>query len=140
MHRLLWIVQALLAALFLFAGAMKLLLPLEMMTRQMPLPGWFLRFTGIAEVLGALGLILPGILRIRPGLTPVAAGGLTVVMLGATASHRQRRRGRWTDGIAPLLRSRGATIPTLRLPPAPEPRAGSRRSAAWPCASRSRSP
>lgn len=84
MNRVLWIVQALLAALFLFAGGMKLVLPLDVMTRQMPLPGWFLRFTGTAEVLGALGLILPGVLRIQSGLTPLAAAGLTVVMMGAS--------------------------------------------------------
>ena len=81
----LWIVQALLAALFLFAGGMKLVLPLEKMTGPVPLPGGFLRFIGMAEVLGALGLILPGLLRIRPGLTPLAAAGLTIIMIGATA-------------------------------------------------------
>src|SRR6266566_2107385 len=58
----LWIVQGLLALLFLFAGSMKLILPVEMMTAQMPLPGLFLRFIGVAEVAGALGLILPGLL------------------------------------------------------------------------------
>ncbi|HKX18263.1 MAG TPA: DoxX family protein [bacterium] len=83
MNRVLWIVQALLAALFLFAGTMKLVLPLEVMTKQMPLPGWFLRFTGTAEVLGALGLILPGVLHIAEGLMPLAAAGLSVVMIGA---------------------------------------------------------
>lgn len=84
MNRVLWVVQILLAALFLFAGGMKLVLPLEALTKQMPLPGWFLRFTGTAEILGALGLILPGLLRIQPGLTPLAAAGLSVVMIGAT--------------------------------------------------------
>src|SRR6266536_49402 len=71
----LWIVQGLLALLFLFAGGMKLVLPLEKLTGPMPLPlpGLFLRFIGVAEVLGAIGLILPGLLRIRPGLTPLAA-------------------------------------------------------------------
>jgi hypothetical protein len=48
------------------------------------LPGLFLRFIGVAEVLGALGLILPGLLHIRPGLTPLAAAGLLILMLGAT--------------------------------------------------------
>ena len=50
----------------------------------MPLPGLFVRFLGVAEVLGALGLILPGVLRIRPGLTPLAAAGLLIIMMGAT--------------------------------------------------------
>ena len=48
------------------------------------LPGWFLRFLGVAEVLGALGLVLPGLLRIRTGLTSLAAAGLVIIMIGAT--------------------------------------------------------
>jgi uncharacterized membrane protein YphA (DoxX/SURF4 family) len=83
-HYALWIVQGLLAALFLFAGGMKLVLPLEQMQGPVPVPGWFLRFIGVVEVLGALGLILPGLLRIRPGLTPLAAAGLVIIMIGAT--------------------------------------------------------
>jgi hypothetical protein len=84
MTYLLWIVQVLLALLFLFTGGMKLALPLEELTAQLPVPGLFVRFLGLAEVLGALGLILPGLLRIRPGLTPLAAAGLVVLMIGAT--------------------------------------------------------
>ena len=80
----LWIVQGLLALLFLWAGSMKLVMPVEAMTEQMPLPGLFLRFIGVAEVLGALGLILPGLLRLRPALTPLAAAGLVLIMIGAT--------------------------------------------------------
>jgi uncharacterized membrane protein YphA (DoxX/SURF4 family) len=59
-------------------------LPIEVLTKQMPLPGLFLRFIGMAEVLGAIGLILPGLLRIRQGLTPLAAAGLVIVMIGTT--------------------------------------------------------
>ena len=81
----LWMVQGLLAALFLFSGGMKLILPLEKLTGPVPLPGLFMRLIGVAEVLGALGLILPGLLRIRPGLTPLAAAGLVSIMIGATA-------------------------------------------------------
>ena len=84
MTYVLWIVQALLALVFLFAGGMKLALPIEELTAQMPLPGLFVRFLGLAQVLGALGLILPGLLRIRPGLTPLAAAGLVIIMIGAT--------------------------------------------------------
>lgn len=81
----LWIVQGLLAALFLFAGGMKLVLPLEAMQQgPIVLPGFFLRFIGVAEVGGALGLVLPWALRIRPQLTPLAACGLVVIMIGAT--------------------------------------------------------
>jgi DoxX-like family len=85
MTYVLWIVQGLLAALFLFAGGMKLVLPVEELTAQVPLSGLFVRFIGVAEVLGALGLILPGLTGIRPGLTPLAAAGLVVIMIGATA-------------------------------------------------------
>jgi uncharacterized membrane protein YphA (DoxX/SURF4 family) len=81
---LLWIVQGLLALIFLFAGGMKLVLPLEALAGPIPLPGLFMRLLGVAEVLGAIGLILPGLLRIRPGLTPLAAAGLVIVMTGAT--------------------------------------------------------
>jgi uncharacterized membrane protein YphA (DoxX/SURF4 family) len=86
MNVALWIVQVLLALLFLWAGGIKLVMPIEEMMKQMPLPlpGWFLRFIGVAEVLGAIGLILPGLLGIRPGLTPLAAAGLVVIMFGAT--------------------------------------------------------
>lgn len=80
----LWTIQVLLALVFLFAGSMKLILPIEMLTTQMPLPGLFVRFIGVAEVAGALGLILPGLTRIQRGLTPLAACGLVIIMIGAT--------------------------------------------------------
>jgi len=82
---LLWALQALLAILFMFAGVMKFVMSVEEMTRQIALPGWFLHFIGVAEILGAIGLVLPGILRIRTGLTPLAAAGLAVIMIGATS-------------------------------------------------------
>lgn len=80
----LWILQGLLALIFLFAGGTKLILPIEEMTKDVALPGLFLRLLGVAEVLGAIGLILPGVLHIRPGLTPLAAAGLVLIMIGAT--------------------------------------------------------
>jgi len=79
----LWVVQVLLAGLFLFAGGFKLVAPIAEMTKQIPMPGAFLRFIGVAEVAGALGLILPGIFRIARRLTPIAAGGLVIIMSGA---------------------------------------------------------
>lgn len=81
----LWIVQGLLALVFLFTGGTKLVMPLEAVASQMPvpLPGAFVRFLGAAELLGAIGLILPGLLRIRTGLTPLAAAGLVAIMGGA---------------------------------------------------------
>ncbi len=82
---LLWTVQGLLALLFLFAGGMKLVMPIEVLAQQSSLPGSFMKFIGVAEFLGAIGLILPGLLHIRPGLTPLAAAGLVTIMIGATA-------------------------------------------------------
>ena len=84
MTYVLWIVQALLALVFLSTGSMKLVLPLDVLTAQTGLPGLFVRFVGLAEVLCGLGLILPGLLRIRPNLTPLAAAELVHVMIGAT--------------------------------------------------------
>ncbi|MBM4297967.1 MAG: DoxX family protein [Deltaproteobacteria bacterium] len=86
MNITLWIVQALLAALFLFAGSMKFIMPVEEMTKQIAMPVWFLYFIGASEVLGALGLILPWLLGIKPWLTPLAAGGLVIIMIGATGT------------------------------------------------------
>ena len=87
MNVALWIIQILLALLFLFAGGTKLVMPIEEMTKQMPIavPGLFLRFIGVCEVLGGLGLVLPGLLKIKTWLTPVAALGLIIIMLGAIA-------------------------------------------------------
>ena len=100
LNRGLWIVQVLLALLFLFAGGMKLVLPIEEMTKEIAMPGWFLRFIGVAEVLGGLGLVLPGLTGIRPGLTPLAAAGLVIIMIGASSSPLppavpRRRCCRW---------------------------------------------
>jgi uncharacterized membrane protein YphA (DoxX/SURF4 family) len=82
----LWIIQALLGLLFLFSGSMKFVMSVAEMTKDMPsMPGWFLHFIGVMEILGGFGLILPSLLRIRPGLTPLAAAGLVIIMSGATA-------------------------------------------------------
>jgi uncharacterized membrane protein len=82
--RVLWIIQWVLALLFLFAGGVKLILPAAELAKQAPmLSAGFLRFVGVCEVLGAIGLILPGLLRMRPGLTPLAAAGLVIIMIGA---------------------------------------------------------
>jgi DoxX-like family len=82
----LWIMQGVLALLFLFAGGSKLLLPTNVLQAQLALalPIWFLRFIGVIEVAGALGLILPQLTHIKPFLTPLAAWGLALEMVGAT--------------------------------------------------------
>src|SRR5215471_12430790 len=84
MTYVLWIVQILLAFLFLCAGGMKLALPTQALGMPFLLPAVFVHFIGMCEVLGALGLLLPGVLRIRTELTPLAALGLTTIMVGAT--------------------------------------------------------
>jgi uncharacterized membrane protein YphA (DoxX/SURF4 family) len=84
MNVALWIAQALLALIFLFAGGMKLVMPIEELTAQMPMPGLLVRLIGVVEVLGGLGVILPWLTGIRPGLTPLAAAGLVIIMIGAT--------------------------------------------------------
>lgn len=88
MNIVLWIIQILLALLFLFAGGSKLVMSAEQMERlatpnQVHLPIMFIRFIGVVELLGGLGLVLPGLLSIKKGLTPLAAIGLTIVMVGA---------------------------------------------------------
>lgn len=88
MNIALWILQVLLALMFLFAGVMKLVIPPDVMAKmgspnQVHIPGLLLRLIGVFEVLGGLGLILPGLLRIKRGLTPAAATGLVIIMIGA---------------------------------------------------------
>ena len=84
-NALLWTIQTLLAALFLFAGVMKLIIPAEALAAQSQFPVPFLRFIGLAELLGGLGLVLPGLTRVQTRLTPLAAAGLVIIMIGATA-------------------------------------------------------
>jgi DoxX-like protein len=80
----LWIIQGLLACLFILTGALKLFAPLAKLQGPVAFPGWFYRFLGFAELSGALGLILPGLLRIQRALTPIAAAGLLLIVTGAT--------------------------------------------------------
>jgi hypothetical protein len=87
--------------LFLFAGGMKLMMPAAALAQVSGLPGAFMKFIGIAEVLGAAGLILPRLLRIQPVLTLWAATGLAIIMIGAvTVTDLQQ-------GLAP------ATVPLI---------------------------
>lgn len=80
----LWTAQGLLAALFLITGITKFITPPEALTAIFP--AGFIRFIGVCEVLGAFGLILPGALNIRRGLTPLAASGLVIIMSGAVVT------------------------------------------------------
>ncbi len=81
----LWTIQGLLAAIFVFAAYAKLTMPAAQMAKVSPLPVPFLRFIAVCELAGALGLILPGLLRIREELTPLAAAGLVIIMIGAVS-------------------------------------------------------
>ena len=91
LHLGLWVVQSLLAFAFLLSGSMKLTTPYDTLSTQMAWAKQFapltLQLIGAVEVAGALGLILPSALRILPFLTPLAAGGLVLTMLGAAATH-----------------------------------------------------
>jgi hypothetical protein len=82
---LLWTVQVLVACVFLFTGGVKLAMPIATLAQVSKLPGVFMRFIAVAELVGAFGLVLPGLLRIKPGLTLVAAACLLIIMIGATA-------------------------------------------------------
>ena len=91
MNILLWILQILLGLLFMFAGATKLLMShasYAEMTKDAPmiLPYGFILFIGVCEILGGLGLILPWATKIRPGLTPLAAWLLVIIMIGAVVT------------------------------------------------------
>lgn len=89
MNVVLWILQILLALLFIFAGGAKFVMTAESMKAAAPdaiqFPMWFVKFIGVFEVLGGLGLVLPGLTGIRRSLTPLAAAGLLIIMLGAVA-------------------------------------------------------
>ncbi len=93
----LWIAQAILAALFVFGGGYKLAAAPATLAQMTPFSPLFLKFTGACEVAGGLGLVLPGIFRIRTGLTPLAAAGLTIIMIGAVITTVL------TVGVAPAI-------------------------------------
>ena len=91
MNILLWVLQVLLAAAFLAHGWM-FLAPSPEVAAQMnaTLPRWFSLFIGVAEVLAAIGLTLPGITRIMPWLVAWAADGIMIVTVSATVMHASR--------------------------------------------------
>ena len=91
LHISLWIAQVILAAVFLMAGVMKSTQPIEQLGASMSWVNDFsagmVRFIGISELLGGIGLLLPALLRIKPVLTPLAALGLFTVMVFALVYH-----------------------------------------------------
>ena len=94
MNIAIWVVQVLLAVFFILFGFMKAFLPIEGLADQMPfvldVPELLVRFIGVAEIAGGLGLILPSITRVLPWLTIAAAGGLGIDMVSATIFHISR--------------------------------------------------
>jgi putative oxidoreductase len=91
MNIALWIVQVLLALAFLAHGLLFLAPPPEVAVQMNAfLPRWFQLFLGIAEVLAAVGLTLPGLTRILPVLVPAAAVGVMIVTVSATLLHLWR--------------------------------------------------
>lgn len=88
-----WIAQGILAALFLFAGGMKLVMPMAVLAAQSHMSGEFMKFIGVCETLGAFGLVLPGLFRIQERLTPLAAAGLVIIMIGATVTTIAQGQG-----------------------------------------------
>jgi putative oxidoreductase len=100
MHAALWIVQILLAIVFLMTGAMKAFMPLADVARTMhwvpDVPAGLVRFIGLAELAGALALLLPSATKIYPKLTPLAAVGLGVVVVIGAILHFTRGEGALT--------------------------------------------
>lgn len=94
MNIALWIAQVLLAVVFFAAGFMKAFMPMDRLAKSMDwvenAPALAVRFIGIAEMLGALGLVLPTLTGIMPWLTPMAAVGLALVMVGASVFNASR--------------------------------------------------
>jgi uncharacterized membrane protein YphA (DoxX/SURF4 family) len=91
MNKLLWVLQALLALAFLAHGIMLIAPPPDIAVLMNAfLPRWFQLFLGIAEVLAAVGLIVPGVTRVQPWLVPAAAGGIVIVMASAVVLHTTR--------------------------------------------------
>lgn len=107
MNIVLWIVQVLLALVFLLVGTMKVTQPIEKLAARMqwvkslkPQSQWLVRVIGVLEILGAIGLILPAVTGILPWLTPVAAIGLVLTMIVASMVHAQRGE---VSHIAPTI-------------------------------------
>ena len=107
MNIALWIVQALLAAAFVLVGSMKASRPLETLSKSMAwvlaVPAGLVRFIGIAELLGAIGLILPMVTNIAPGLTVAAAAGLVLIQACAIVFHVSRHEARVVPANVVLL-------------------------------------
>ncbi|MFR9722511.1 DoxX family protein [Streptomyces sp. MS19] len=107
MNVFLWTVQAVLAAVFALSGLLKLVLPIDRLAAQLPVVRDYaprtMRLIGVAELLGAIGLIVPAATGIAPTLTPAAATGLAVLMLLAARAHLRRSESQALPGNAVLF-------------------------------------
>jgi hypothetical protein len=102
MNIVLWVLQVLLAVAFVAHGVMMVAPPAEVAAQMnASLPRWFQLFLGVAEVLAAVGLVLPGVTRILPWLVSWAAGGIIVVMASATGFHVVR--GETSSAVITLI-------------------------------------
>ncbi len=101
----LWIAQVLLGLMFIMAGSMKVFQPVEVLVESLPwatsVPLLLVKFSGVSELLGGLGLLLPSLLRIKPFLTTWAAIGLAAVMILAAIFHATR--GEFSDIIINII-------------------------------------
>ena len=95
MNTVVWVLQVLLAAAFLASGLMKVSQPRAKLAPRMPYVEGFsdgaIKAIGAVEILGAVGVILPAWTGIAPILTPIAATGLAVIMVGAAIVHLRRK-------------------------------------------------
>ena len=91
LHIILWVAQIILGGMFIMAGMMKSTQPITDLSKSVPwtanVPVALVRFIGVCELLGGIGLILPGLLRIKPILTPIAAIGILLIMVFAIVYH-----------------------------------------------------
>ena len=103
----LWGIQILLGLVFLMVGIMKAIRPIEALAKRMTwvqsVPTWFVRFIGVAEIAGGIGLILPAATKILPWLTVGAAIGIGVVMVSALILHTSRKEYSRLGGNVVLL-------------------------------------
>jgi uncharacterized membrane protein YphA (DoxX/SURF4 family) len=121
MNILLWVLQVLLALAFIAHGWLFLFPPAAMVGQlNATLPRWFQLFLGVAEVLAAVGITLPGITRIMPWLVPAAAAGIMVVMVCATAFHAYRGEIS-SAAITAVLLATATFVAYKRWRPAPMP-------------------
>ncbi|AEA44328.1 DoxX family protein [Fluviicola taffensis] len=93
----LWIAQTLLSITLIWAGALKNIQPIEKLELMWPWAGQvspaFVQFTGVIDLLGGIGLIVPALFRIKPILTPIAALGIILLMISASVFHISRGEG-----------------------------------------------